>query len=270
MQTLAPELANLVEYHESGGVCPREGCKEDAPYAVLARRRVAIPCRVHAEEERRLREADEVADRARRYMIESGATARLSAFSFDSYREQFTDEAGRASLAVAVSWAGGYLDSMVEDENGFVRASAPNLLFYGKIGSGKTGLAWAVIRHLIEHGVEAKHVNFRSLLEAMKDCMDRHEPIRNALRVGQVPVLVLDDLGSETPTKWAREQLLGIVDYRYEHKLPTIFVSNYDPDDLAKRLGHDDPIIGQRIVSRMTEGAIQHRFRADDRRKVAA
>ncbi len=36
--------------------------------------------------------------------------------------------------------------------------------------------------------------------------------------------------------------------------------------ELGRRLGHDDPVVGQRIVSRLTEGAVQFRFAGGDRR----
>jgi len=41
-------------------------------------------------------------------------------------------------------------------------------------------------------------------------------------RAKHAPVLVLDDLGIENATPWAREKLFQIIDYRYVAKLPTI------------------------------------------------
>ena len=45
---------------------------------------------------------------------------------------------------------------------------------------------------------------------------DRFERIRT------VPLLVLDDLGAQSPTAWAEEKLYQIVNYRYVNKLPTV------------------------------------------------
>jgi DNA replication protein DnaC len=36
----------------------------------------------------------------------------------------------------------------------------------------------------------------------------------------------------------------------------TVVTSNYSPSQLTRRLGHDDPIIGKRIVSRLVENAV--------------
>ena len=43
-------------------------------------------------------------------------------------------------------------------------------------------------------------------------------------------VLVLDDLGTENATPWAREKLFQIIDYRYVARLPTIITTNWDAE----------------------------------------
>lgn len=269
MSTIAESLPNIVSYEEKGGVCSHDGCDEDAPRALLLGSVVQLLCSKHAEEERRANEAEEVARRAARYMTRAGATPRLSPFTLASYRRDCGDPEGLAALKVAEGWLASFYGSRYERADGSVRyRHSTNLLFYGEVGSGKTGLAWGMVRDLCEHGIEARHVTFRKLLNEMKDAYAQRVAVEKYLRsVIRAPVLCLDDLGSEVPTKWAREQLLGIVDERYERCLPTIYVSNYDPDDLSERLSHDDPIVGGRIVSRMTDGAVQHRFKSADRRQ---
>jgi DNA replication protein DnaC len=78
-------------------------------------------------------------------------------------------------------------------------------------------------------------------------------PIRDLY---EASVLVLDDLGAERPTDWARDAIAALVQYRHTRDLPTVVTSNYAPAALVKRLGHDDPMIGQRIVSRLVEHCI--------------
>ena len=68
---------------------------------------------------------------------------------------------------------------------------------------------------------------------------------------------MVDDIGAERCTDWARETLATLIEDRYTRKLLTILTSNYSPSGLAARLGHDDPIIGQRIVSRIVESCAQ-------------
>jgi DNA replication protein DnaC len=61
-----------------------------------------------------------------------------------------------------------------------------------------------------------------------------------------VPLLVLDDLGSERVTDWVREQIFLIINSRYEEMLPTVVTTNDTLEELEKH-------VGQRIISRLME-----------------
>jgi DNA replication protein DnaC len=55
-------------------------------------------------------------------------------------------------------------------------------------------------------------------------------------QVRNSPLLILDDLGAESPTTWAQEKLYQIFNYRYNEKLPTVVTSNLDMDRIDPRL----------------------------------
>jgi DNA replication protein DnaC len=55
----------------------------------------------------------------------------------------------------------------------------------------------------------------------------------------KAPFLVLDDLGTENATPWAREKLFQIIDYRYVSRLPTVITI------------HREAEIDQRIKTRI-------------------
>ncbi len=144
------------------------------------------------------------------------------------------------------------------------------LLVYGAVGTGKTGLAHATLRHLLEHGQHGLLTTVRDLLADLRDSYTTPRPavFERALGVG---VVVLDDLGAERPTAWAVEQLARLVDHRYDRRLPVIATSNFTPDALVRRLAlDDDPVSGQRIVSRLTHHATQLRLDGADRRRATA
>ena len=111
-----------------------------------------------------------------------------------------------------------------------------------------------------------KLITWREALNVMRDAFRRNLPVDELTNIRRTPVLVVDDVGSERPTDFARAELLELVDFRHLNKLPTWYTSNYEPDDLAARLGHDEPIIGSRIVSRMVARAQQFRLTSTDRR----
>jgi len=48
--------------------------------------------------------------------------------------------------------------------------------------------------------------------------------------------LILDDLGTESATPWAREKLYQIFDYRYNARLPTIITTATPIEELDPRL----------------------------------
>lgn len=197
---------------------------------------------------------EERGDRERRRitgLLDRAGGGRMRHLSLDTYPD---DHHGSQALQAANRW-------LHHDQ------PRPNLLLYGPVGTGKTGLAWGLIRHLCETGTEAMLVNLRDWLAKRRIAISINEPAD--LRPLRVPVLALDDIGAERPTDWARDELATLVEERYQHRRPTIVTSNYDPAELAQRLGHDDLVIGQRIVSRLCEGAMQTRLSGADRRIAA-
>jgi DNA replication protein DnaC len=139
-----------------------------------------------------------------------------------------------------------------------------NLYMHGPVGTGKTGVAWCIGRALIERdGMTVRFVNFRELLQDLV----RNDFDRGLVdRAARAQLLILDDLGAERPSEWPRLELASLVEHRCGSRLPTIVTSNFEPAELARRLGRDDANAGKRIVSRLVEGATQVRFRGCDLR----
>lgn len=127
---------------------------------------------------------------------------------------------------------------------------------YGPTGSGKTGLAFCLTRHLAIWG-SAEFVNVRRLLAALRQSFTNDEPIDDVARAIACKLLVLDDLGAERPTGFALDTIGLIVEARHAAAKTTIVTTNYAPAQLALRLGQDDLLIGQRIVSRLVEDAVK-------------
>lgn len=259
METLGEEFSRFVRIEQTGGHCTEPDCENDAPFVILQGRvRVPLPCEEHTPVEDP--EAELMEELAIGALASSGLTERMDGFTLDGYGLEFQDAEGVSALNFVLDWERDYLAGVRR-----------NMVMWGPVGCGKTGLAAGLVRDLCERGVRARYVDFASLLEAMKDSYAHKQPVTNALAVGRVPVLVLDDLGSERATEWAHSQLLGIVNARYESQLPTIYISNYEPEDLAKIVGRFDEVVGKRIVSRMLEGASKFMFvRVDQRRRKKA
>lgn len=238
---------------EVNGACPRCGAATPAYRFGSAEptQPLCPACQelVDAEEHEseRLREVEAALDRA-------GAGERMRGWSFDTYPDR---PAQRVALEVGRTWVAGYL-----------AGERRNLMLFGSVGGGKTGLAWAIVRAVIEGGGDAMIVTFRELLADLRLSFDDKQngvPI-DYLRAPRVALLALDDVGAERPTDFARDELASLIERRYSRRMPMVITSNYEPEDLARRLGHDDKVVGERILSRLVEDAVQHRIKSPDLR----
>lgn len=113
------------------------------------------------------------------------------------------------------------------------------LLFTGTYGSGKTHLAAAIANHRADQGHPALFVVVPDLLDHLRATFNPKSSISFDKRFEEVrrtPLLVLDDLGTESATPWAREKLYQIFDYRYNARLPTVITTASHIEDVDPRL----------------------------------
>jgi DNA replication protein DnaC len=123
------------------------------------------------------------------------------------------------------------------------------LLFEGQPGVGKTHLAVAVLKHVIETaGVRGLFYDTRDLLRVIRSTYDpsiRTTELQILRPVMTADLLVLDDLGAEKTSEWVEETMNLIVNTRYNERRLTVFTSNYqdipedtEPNSLIFRIGH--------------------------------
>jgi DNA replication protein DnaC len=137
-----------------------------------------------------------------------------------------------------------------EDAEAFAKDPKGWLVLVGASGCGKTHVAAAIANRCIESGIPALFVVVPDLLDHLRAAYkpdaeiaydDLFEQVRNA------PVLVLDDLGTQSATPWAEEKLFQIMNHRYNARLPTVVTTNVPlskfDDRLRTRLG--DPSLTQ-------------------------
>ena len=129
----------------------------------------------------------------------------------------------------------------VEDGQGFY--------IYGGQGTYKTTLAMAVARILVARGAVVRVCVVPNLMEAMRSRTAEDRAVTE--RLSTCGVLILDDLGKESPTAYACERLFSIINDRYNAMLPVIVTSNYSRGDIARRLSEGD--VGPSIASRLVE-----------------
>ena len=130
------------------------------------------------------------------------------------------------------------------------------LLFMGPVGVGKTHLAVAIIRGLIEKGVPCLFYDFGTLLKEIQDSynpVSQTSELRILAPVYQAEVLVLDELGASKPTDWVRDTMMQVIGTRYNERKLTIITTNYMD---ARRNPVEETLedrIGVRLRSRLYE-----------------
>ncbi|HPQ41810.1 MAG TPA: ATP-binding protein [bacterium] len=160
-------------------------------------------------------------------------------------------------------------------------ADNKGLLLQGPPGVGKTHLAVGIIHYLIEdNNTPCVFCDFRELLHTIRSTYDHTSQLtENSVTqpVLTTDLLVLDELGAEKTTQWVRDTLMFILNFRYNHMLPTIITTNYpDRDDLLYSSYKDhwqdqdetlEDRIGSRLRSRLHEMCLKICIEAEDYRK---
>jgi DNA replication protein DnaC len=152
------------------------------------------------------------------------------------------------------------------------------LLILGPCGVGKTHLAVAVLKALLErHSVHGLFYDFRDLLKQIQhsfNSVSQTSELEILDPVVKAEILVLDDLGAERPTEWVRDTFSYILNSRYNLKLTTLITSNFEdhprefvvmPD--GSRILKEETLedrIGSRLRSRLYEMCKVLRLEGDD------
>ena len=113
------------------------------------------------------------------------------------------------------------------------------LILRGNCGAGKTHLAAAIAHECVKRGMRTIFATVPDLLDHLRATYAPHSEVSYDQRfelLSRVAMLILDDLGAESPTPWAQEKLYQLIDHRYNAKLPTVITTNIDLTLLSERL----------------------------------
>jgi DNA replication protein DnaC len=113
------------------------------------------------------------------------------------------------------------------------------LYLRGGVGVGKTHLAVATALEIRERNGSVYFAVVPDLLDHLRATFDPARGVAYDDRFNQIrgaPLLVLDDLGTENTTPWAREKLYQIINHRYVERLLTIVTSNQSHDKIDERI----------------------------------
>ncbi|WP_096202725.1 primosomal protein DnaI [Bacillus sp. FJAT-45350] len=147
------------------------------------------------------------------------------------------------------------------------------LYLYGKFGVGKTYIMGAVANELKDRNIETHLVYTPDFFREMKQGISDGSFHEKLDRIKRAQVLILDDIGAENMSSWVRDEILGVIlQYRMLEKLPTLFTSNYDQDELEEHLAYSDKggieeLKAKRIMERIRHYATCVNVGGHNRRK---
>lgn len=113
------------------------------------------------------------------------------------------------------------------------------LFLYGPFGTGKTYLLGAIANELAKKQISSIIVYVPEFFREMKNSIGDHTVNEKLEVMKKAAILMLDDLGAETMSSWARDEILGtILQFRMMENLPTFFTSNFNLTELQHHLTH--------------------------------
>jgi DNA replication protein DnaC len=159
-------------------------------------------------------------------------TSNLESFkelTFDNFKTKGhgSGKAVNKTLEVAFNTAQNYAHHL----NGW-------LLLMGGYGTGKTHLAAAIAHEVVSLGIETLFLTVPDLLDWLRNSYGSNETSYESRfdEIRNIRFLVLDDLGTQNATPWAREKLFQIMNHRYTQRLPTLITTNLPLSQIDDRI----------------------------------
>jgi DNA replication protein DnaC len=124
-----------------------------------------------------------------------------------------------------------------------------SFIFTGKPGTGKNHLAAAICNALLIQGKSVLIITVADIMTAMKDTFTNKETSEEQLLtdLSNVDLLVIDEIGVQTESKYEKVIINQLVDRRSSSKRPTGMLTNYNIEEMSK-------LLGERVMDRMRLG----------------
>ena len=140
-------------------------------------------------------------------------------------------------------------NSLMKYINNFSNEST-NIYIFGDVGRGKTFLLNSVAKELLDRNYSVLYMTSSSLFKFLNDYNWAFEEQRYKHQekydfILDCDLLIIDDLGSEYPSKNDSANLFDVVNTRMISQKPILFSTNFDEDMLTETYG---PRIFSRIV----------------------
>jgi DNA replication protein DnaC len=197
-------------------------------------------CNKIEREEREMSEQQEREDRqqearkARR--LKAGVSERNLFKTFSDWKAESPEQ--EKCLSVAKEYA-----------EGIKNGEKNSLIVIGKVGSGKTLIATAILEHVITTK-SCQLIRAIDMIRRFKETWNKGSDISEAQVIeyyATIDLLLIDEIGVQFGSDTEKMFLFDVIDQRYQRMLPTVLISNLNSDGLIEAAG-------PRVIDRVREG----------------
>lgn len=186
--------------------------------------------------------------------ILSGGRETFDQFRLDYYSDQYDSRFGTSPRAL--------MEKNFASIRRYATTFTPNsgnLLFVGGTGLGKTFLSACVARAVTDRGYSVVYETASRLLSKLEQARfsGSEEARREAEKLNQCDLLMIDDLGTEMPGQFTTAALYSLLNDRLLENKPMVITTNLTMDEMAKRYS-------PQIASRLHGGFTRLTFVGDD------
>ena len=178
--------------------------------------------------------------------ILSGNKENFSHFRLEYYPDRFDGKLGASPRTI--------MESNFNKCRKYATTFAPssgNLLFIGGTGLGKTFLSACIARTVADRGYSVVYETASHLFNKLEKAKftPTEENRKEADKLMECDLLIIDDLGTEMPSQFVTASLYGLVNDRMLEGRPMVISTNLTVEELAKRYS---PQIASRLHGNFT------------------
>jgi len=253
----------ILEFQSDIKICPKCGGKKELIIDIAGeKRKIPCLCRCESEEYESLQEIEE--QRQKIYRLEKLRSHSLMGEQFKkcNFANFKIDSKNKGMYKLGKNYCSDWQE-MKEENMG--------LLLYGPPGTGKTFLVFCIANELLENMVPVIAISSIGLLNRIKETYNkwgREAEVEVINNLKNASLLIIDDLGAENNTDWAKEKVYEIIDSRYRDGKPCIITTNLDREGLKHKLAGDDGVY--RTYDRIIEMCYPIEVKGTSRRAEAA